>query len=129
MRVPEVVAAAVRRLRSGKISLTDLEYRVELREDPHEKVVEKRLPQPYQAAWLLMKRGKTPTRGEAVGFVKVLPFRLAGRNFTVKPTSQANPKEIDVDDYILSLYAALSQAFDPMNIKLKRDLTSLSKFV
>jgi hypothetical protein len=58
----------------------------------------------------------------------VPPFRLAGRQFTVKPTSQASPKEIDVDDYTLSLYASLSQAFDPMNIKLKRKSTNLSEF-
>jgi DNA polymerase elongation subunit (family B) len=129
MQVPDVVAAAVRRLRSGKINLTDLEYRVELREDPHEKVMAKRLPQPYQAAWLLMKQGKTPARGETISFVKVLPFKLAGRPFTVKPTSQADPKEIDVDDYVLSLCASLSQVVDPMNIKLKINLTRLSDFV
>jgi len=87
------------------------------------------IPQPYQAAWLLAQQGKAPARGESIGFVKVLPFRLAGRQFTVKPTSQATPKEIDVDDYALSLYASLSQAFDPMNIKLARNPTSLSDFV
>jgi hypothetical protein len=89
----------------------------------------KRLPQPYQAAWLLMKQGKAPARGETIEFVKVLPFRLQGRQFTVKPTSQVNPKEIDVDDYTLSLYASLSQAFDPMNIKLGTNPTSLSDFI
>jgi hypothetical protein len=76
-----------------------------------------------------MKQGKTPARGDTVGFVKVLPFRLAGRQFTVKPTSQANLKEIDVDDYILSLYASLSQTFAPMSIKLKTIPTSLKEFV
>ncbi len=89
----------------------------------------KRLPQPYQAAWLLMKQGKEPARWETIEFVKVLPFRLQGRQFTVKPTSQVNPKEIDVDDYALSLYASLSQALDPMNIKLATNPTSLSDFV
>ncbi|MGA2625729.1 MAG: hypothetical protein ABSF63_01535 [Candidatus Bathyarchaeia archaeon] len=43
-----------------------------------------------------------------VGFVKVPPFRLQGRQFTVKPTPQATSKEVDVEDYILSLFASLS---------------------
>jgi DNA polymerase elongation subunit (family B) len=128
LQLPEVVATAVHRLRGGKVSLADLEYRVELREDPHEKLLSKRLPQPYQAAWLLIKQGKTAARGDTIGFVKVLPFRLQGRQFTVKPTSQANLREIDVVDYALSLFASLSQVFDPMNIKLKMDRTRLSDF-
>ncbi|MGA3108081.1 MAG: DNA polymerase domain-containing protein [Candidatus Bathyarchaeia archaeon] len=128
-QVPEIVIEAVRNLRERAVPLADLEYRVELREDPHEKLMSKRLPQPYQAAWLLMKQGKAPARGETIEFVKVLPFRLQGRQFTVKPTSQVNPKEIDVDDYTLSLYASLSQAFDPMNIKLGTNPTSLSDFI
>jgi hypothetical protein len=76
-----------------------------------------------------MKQGKTPIRGETIAFVKVIPLRLAGRQFTVKPTSQANPKEIDIDDYVLSLYASLSQVFDPMKIKLEMNPTRLSEFV
>jgi hypothetical protein len=127
--VPEIVAEAVRELRRGRVSLADLEYRVELREDPVEKLRSKSLPQPYQAAWLLMKQRKEVARRETVGFVKVLPFRLEGRQFTVKPTQQANPKEIDVDDYVLSLYASLSQVFEPMNIRLKVTPTSLSEFL
>jgi len=59
----------------------------------------------------------------------VVPFRLAGRQFTVKPTSQSDPKEIDVEDYVMSLYASLSQALDPMNLKLKMSTTNLSDFV
>jgi hypothetical protein len=106
-----------------------LEYHVELREEPLEKFASKRLPQPYQAAWLLMKQGKTPARGDSIGFVKVFPFRLQGRQFTVKPTTQANSTEIDVDDYTVSLFASLSQVFDPMNIKLKTETTRLSDFV
>jgi DNA polymerase I len=128
-QVPKIVGEMVGKLRRRTVSLADLEYRVELREDPLEKFASKRLPQPYQAAWLLMKSGRTPARGDSIGFVKVLPFRLAGRQFTIKPTSQANPKEIDVDDYILSLHASLSQIFDPMNIKLKLSGSSLSDFV
>ena len=128
-KLPDIVAQAVRRLHSRAVSLADLEYRVELREEPAEKLMSKRLAQPYQAAWLLDKQGKRPNRGDTIGFVKVLPFRVQGRNFTVKPTSQATPKEIDVDDYAFSLYASLSQVFDPMNIKLKMKAASLSDFV
>ncbi len=128
-RIPEIVNEAVRHLRERTVSLKDLQYRVELREDPQEKMTSKRLPQPYQAAWLLTKQGKEPVRGETIGFVKVLPFRSQGRQFTVKPTSQANPKEIDVNDYALSLYASLSQPFDPMNIRLASKPTSLSDFL
>ena len=128
-RLPEIVDEAVRELRERTVTLTDLEYRVELREEPHEKFASKRLAQPYQAAWLLMKQGKAPSRGDTIGFVKVLPFRLQGRQFTVKPTSQANLREIDVDDYILSLYASLSQTFDPLGLKLKINPARLSDFV
>ena len=128
-QIPKIVAEMVGELRRRTVSLSDLEYRVELREDPVEKFASKRLPQPYQAAWLLMRQGKTPVRGDSIGFVKVLPFRLQGRQFTVKPTTQADPKEIDVDDYTLSLFASLSQAFDPMALKLKSDTTKLSDFV
>ena len=63
-----------------------------------------------------------------VGFVKVPPFRLQGRQFTVKPTPQATSKEVDVEDYILSLFASLS-VLDPMNIRLKLNPATLSDFV
>ena len=124
-----IVAEAIKRLRSRSVSLADLEYRVELREEPTEKLRSKRLAQPYQAAWLLECQGERPDRGDTIGFVKVLPFRLQGRQFTVKPTAQANLKEVDVDDYVLSLFSSLSQVFDPMNIKLRMNPTSLSDFV
>ena len=128
-QLPERVNQAVQELRNRTVSLADLEYRVELREEPHEKFASKRLAQPYQAAWLLMRRGKTPARGDTIGFVKVQPFRLQGRSFTVKPTSQANLGEIDVSDYAASLFASLSQVFEPMNIKLKMNPVTLSDFV
>jgi DNA polymerase elongation subunit (family B) len=129
LHLSDIVAESIHRLRSRSVSLADLEYRVELREEPAEKLRSKRLAQPYQAAWLLEWQGKRPDRGDTIGFVKVLPFRLQGRQFTVKPTVQANLKEIDVDDYALSLFASLSQVFDPMNIKLRMNPTSLSDFV
>jgi len=128
-RLPEIVNEAVRELRQGKVNLTDLEYSVELREEPLEKFASKRLAQPYQAAWLLDKQGKRPDRGDTIGFVKVLPFRSQGRNFSVKPTSQADLKEVDVNDYVLSLHASLAQVFDPMNVKLKLNASSLADFV
>jgi DNA polymerase I len=128
-QLPDIVAEAVHRLRKQSVRLEDLEYRVELREEPAEKLVSKRLAQPYQAAWLLDKQGKRPERGETIGFVKVVPFRLQGRQFTVKPTLQADSKEIDAEDYVMSLYASLSQVFDPMNLKLKMSTTNLSDFV
>jgi DNA polymerase elongation subunit (family B) len=128
-QLPNIVARAVRRLRSRSVSLNDLEYRVELREEPAEKLMSKRLAQPYQAAWLLERQGKRPNRGDTIGFVKVLPFRLQGRQFTVKPTQQANPNEIDAEDYILSLFSSLSQVFEPMNIKPGSNAVNLSDFV
>jgi len=128
-QLPNIVAQAVRRLRSKSVTLNDLEYQVELREEPAEKLKSKRLAQPYQAAWLLEKQGKRPDRGDTIGFVKVLPFRSQGRQFTVKPTSQAHQNEIDAEDYVLSLFSSLSQVFEPMNIQLKTKATSLSDFV
>ena len=128
-QLPDIVAEAVHRLRRRSVRLEDLEYRVELREEPAEKLLSKRLAQPYQAAWLLDKQGKRPERGETIGFVKVVSFRLQGRQFTVKPTLQADSKEIDAEDYVMSLYASLSQVFDPMTLKLKMSTTNLSDFV
>jgi len=127
--LPDTVAEAVHRLRSGAMSLADLEYRVELREEPAEKLTAKRLAQPYQAAWLLDKEGKRPERGDTIGYVKVIPFRVQGRQFTVKPTELASPNEIDAEDYVLSLYQSLSQVFEPMNLKLKMISTNLQDFV
>jgi DNA polymerase elongation subunit (family B) len=127
--IPGIVSEAVQGLRSRSVSLADLEYRVELREEPAEKLMSKRLAQPYQAAWLLERQGKRPDRGDTIGYVKVLPFRLQGRQFTVKPTLQAGLKEVDVEDYIMSLYASLTQVFDPMSIRLKMNPANLSDFV
>jgi DNA polymerase elongation subunit (family B) len=127
-QIPDIFSEAVQRLRSRSVSLADLEYRVELREEPAEKLVSKRLAQPYQAAWLLDKQGKRPDRGDTVGFVKVVPFKLQGRQFTVKPTLQADPKEIDAEDYVISLYAALSQVFEPMKIKTQNERAQPLRF-
>lgn len=128
-QVSDVVRQAVRDLRQGNVDLSDLEYRVELREDPQEKSRSKTLPQPYQAAWLLLKKGRKPTRGEVVGFVKVRPFRFQGRQFTVKPTSQTSLGEINVSDYLRNLISSLSQTFEPMGIKIDTTEASLSEFI
>jgi len=128
-QVPQIVKQAIRELREGRVTLSDLEYRVDLREDPREKLRSKTLPQPYQAAWLLLKEGKKLARGETVGFVKVHPFRSQGRQFTVKPTSQTNPREINTSDYVRNLVSSLNQTFEPMGIKLNVAETSLSDFV
>ena len=58
------------------VDLAELEYRVELREDPHEKLITNRLAQPYQPAWLHMSQGKMPGRGDTIGFVKGRCFHL-----------------------------------------------------
>jgi DNA polymerase elongation subunit (family B) len=128
-QVPEIVREAIRELREGKVILSDLEYRVDLREDPREKSRSKTLPQPYQAAWLLLKEGKKLSRRETVGFVKVHPFRSQGRQFTVKPTSQTNSREINASDYVRNLISSLNQTFEPMGITISPAEARLSDFV
>jgi hypothetical protein len=120
---------AIRELREGHVDLTDLEYRVELRDDPQEKSQSKTLPQPYQAAYILLKEGEKPARREVVGFVKVHPFKLQGRQFTVKPTTLANAREVNVGDYVRNLISSLSQTFEPMSITIDVAAASLSEFI
>ena len=127
--VPDVVKDAIRALREGRVPLSDLEYRVELRDDPREKSKAKTLPQAYQAATLLLKEGKEVPQGAVVGFVKVQRFRFQGRQFTVKPTTQANTREISVRDYIRNLSSSLAQTFEPMGIKIELPEADLSEFL
>jgi DNA polymerase I len=127
--VPGVVKDAIRTLQEGRVPLSDLEYRVELRDDPREKSKAKTLPQAYQAATLLLKEGKEVPQGEVVGFVKVQRFRFQGRQFTVKPTTQANTREISVSDYIRNLSSSLAQTFEPMGIKIELPEADLSEFL
>ena len=127
-QVPAVVEKAIRELRHGKVELSDLEYHVELRDNPQEKLKSSTLPQPYQAAWLMLNEGKKIQTGEIVSFVKVHPFRFQGRQLTVKPSSQANVREINVDDYVRNLYSSLSQTFQPMGINLEKTAAPLSEF-
>jgi hypothetical protein len=86
------------------------------------------VPQPYQAAWLLLKKGSKPARGDVVSFVKVRPFRFSGRQFTVKPTSQTSLGEVNVSDYIRNLTSSLSQTFEAMGIKIDTTEGRLTDF-
>ena len=127
-QLPKVVKEAIRKLRDRKVSLADLEYRVELRDDPEEKTKSKRLPQPYQAAWLLIREGKKPSQGETIGFVKVTPFQVQGRRLSVRPILLAHSRQIDVDGYVGALISALEQVFIPMGLNFNMETSSLSKF-
>ena len=128
-QVPAVVEEAIRQLRRGRVELSDLEYQVELRDDPQEKLKSSTLPQPYQAAWLMLNKGEKIQAGNTVSFVKVHPFRFQGRQLTVKPSSQASTQEINVDDYVRNLYSSLSQTFQPMGISLEKTAAGLSEFM
>jgi DNA polymerase I len=128
-RVPDVVSNAISNLRRGKIPVADLQYRVELRDDPTEKSKAKSLPQPYQAALLMLKDGEDVRRGEVIGFIKVRPFRFQGRQFSVKPTGQVNPKEVNVDDYVRNLISSLEQTFKPMGINIETAEAGLTEFI
>jgi DNA polymerase elongation subunit (family B) len=127
-QVPAMVEEAIRQLRRGRVELSDLEYQVELRDDPQEKLKSSTLPQPYQAAWLMLNKGEKIQAGETVSFIKVHPFRFQGRQLTVKPSSQTNIREINVDDYIRNLYSSLSQTFQPMGISLEKAAATLAEF-
>ncbi len=129
-KVRTVVDDSIKRLKQGRVPLEDLEYRVELREDPLDKSRERTLPQPYQAAMLVRDRGGRISRGDTIGFVKVHPFKYKTRYFTVKPATQTNINEVNIEDYIRNLTSSLSQTFEPMDIKLQPESeTTLSRFV
>ncbi len=123
-QVQSVVSEALKKLRKGQVPLDALEYRVEIRDDPVMKSKAKTIPQPYQAAILLLEKGVRVTPGEEVGFVKVRPFKHGARHFTVKPFSQATANELNVDHYIRNLTSSLQQTFEPMGIRLKLEPTS-----
>jgi DNA polymerase I len=129
IEVPEVVRRAIRDLQAGEVDLNDLEYRVELRDDPREKEKARTLPQAYQAALLLDRADKHTARGMTIGFVKVHPFKVQGRQFTVKPTLQTNQREVNVADYVRNLISSLNQTFEPMNIRLNVSEATLSEFL
>ncbi len=123
-RVQIVVNEALQKLKKGQVPLKDLEYKVEIRDDPAEKSTARTIPQAYQAAVLLLDRGVRIHQGEEVGFVKVRPFKHRGRYFTVKPFTQATATEVNIDDYVRNLTSSLQQTFEPMGIQLKIDQPS-----
>ncbi len=128
--VEAIVVEAVRNLREGKVRLDDLEYKVELREDPEAKFADRTLPQAYQAARLLYKSGRKLVRRETVGFVKVRRFKFDDRYFTVKPIEQAEKREVNTEDYIRNLLSSLAQTFEPMGIDFQKTRGStLADFV
>jgi DNA polymerase elongation subunit (family B) len=121
-RIQRVVKNAIDDLKAGKVTLKDLEYQVEVHEDPVEKKVEKVLHQPYQCAVQLIDLGKPIQKRATVSFVKVKPFQYRGRTFTVKPTEHVKGfHEVNVDDYVRNLRTALNQTFKPMNIRFSED--------
>ncbi len=121
-RVQRVVRNAIEDLKGGKVPLQELEYQVEVHEDPVEKRGEKVLHQPYQCAVQLIDSGKQVKKGATVNFVKVKPFQYLGRTFTVKPTEHVRGfYEVNVDDYVRNLRTALNQTFKPMDIRFSED--------
>lgn len=121
-RIQSVVRDAIKNLRAGNVPLKDLEYLVEIHEDPVEKMKEKVLHQPYQCAIQLIDSGKPVHTGDTVKFAKVKPFNYQGRPFTVKPTEQVRDfHEVNVEDYVRNLRTALNQTFKPMNINFNEE--------
>jgi len=117
-QIQGIVRDAITDLKAGRVSLRDLEYPVELHEDPEEKIAEQVFHQPYQCALQLIDSGQRVQRGDVIRFVKVKPFSYRGRTFTVKPTEQVrNVQEVNVEDYIRNLRTALNQTFKPMDLQ------------
>jgi len=121
-RIQEVVRDAVRNLKTGKVSMKDLEYSVKLHEDPKEKVDEAAIHQPYQCALQLIDSGKSVERGDIVNFVKVRPFTYRGRTFTVKPIERIKGiEEVNTEDYVRNLRTALNQTFKPIDLRFREE--------
>jgi DNA polymerase elongation subunit (family B) len=132
-RIQRIVGKAIEDLKAGRVSLKDLEYPVELHEDPHEKMREPVLHQPYQCAFQLIDSGKSVQRGDIVNFVKVKSFTYRGRTFTVKPTERLrNFQEVNVEDYVRNLRTALNQTFKPLDLRFREEAekrSTLSDFI
>jgi hypothetical protein len=97
---------------------------VQLYYDPNERLATTSLmPQPYQCALQLTDTGEKLSRRDTVHFVKVKPFNYKGKTFTVKPVSHVKSlAELNVEDYVRNLTTALEQTFEPMNIKLEKEV-------
>jgi DNA polymerase I len=129
-KIAETVKESIDQLRSGNVRVKDLEYRVALWKEPKEKFDSHILPQAYQAAKLLQRRGKYPHKREEIAFVKVRPFKVGGRSFTVKPPDETQPNEVNTEDYVRSLLQSLRQITEPMGIDLTRYATkSLTEYM
>ena len=117
-KIQGIVRDAITNLKAGRVSLRDLEYSVELHEDPEEKIAEQVFHQPYQCALQLIDSGQRVRRRDVVRFVKVKPFSYRGRTFTVKPTEHVkNIQEVNIEDYMRNLRTALNQTFKPMDLQ------------
>jgi DNA polymerase I len=132
-RIQKIVDEAIKDLRTGAVPLKDLEYSVELHEDPRKTIRDKTWHQPYQCAIQLIDSGQSVQRRDIVKFVKVKPFPYREKTFTVKPTEQIkNLHEVNVEDYIRNLRTALNQTFKPMDLHITGETgkkTSLSDFL
>jgi DNA polymerase elongation subunit (family B) len=120
-RIRKIAAKATANLNSGQVKLEDMIYTVKLYFDPNEKIEGlKAAHQPYQCAVQLIDAGRKLKRGDTISFIKVKPFKYRGRNFTVKPAEfVTHVSEINPNDYVRNLLAALNQTFEPMGIKLE----------
>lgn len=131
-RITEAMAKAITDLRSRRIELKDLIYSVRLYFDPNQKTADmKTAHQPYQCALQLIDAGKRLNRGDTVSFIKVKPFEYKSRTFTVKPAEfVTSVSQINVNDYVRNLLAALNQTFEPMGIRLESDdKTEISRWL
>lgn len=132
-RVQRIVSDAIRMLQTGKVPLTDLEYQVELHEDPLEKLEDAVRHQPYQCAIQLIDAGHPVYKRDLVRFVKVTPFRYRDRTFTVKPTEYVTSIcDVNVSDYVRNLRSALNQTFKPLDLHFTEEAAttiSLSDFM
>ena len=117
-RIRRIVREAIEDLKSGNVPLNDLEYTVNLHFDPYQRNREgETLHQPYQCAIQLIDRGVKINVGDKVRFIKVKPFKYAGKTFSVKPTHLIKSfHEVNIEDYIRNLVSALNQTFKSIGI-------------
>ncbi len=119
-----VVHGAIKMLHEREVKLEDLAYSVKLYYDPTERASAKKImPQAYQCALQLMDAGQNLSRRDIVRFIKVKPFSYKGKIFTVRPVEHVKDLvEVNVEDYVRNLTTALEQVFEPMEIKLTREV-------
>jgi DNA polymerase I len=126
-RIQRLVDDSIDTLTAGKVPFKDLEYQVELHEDPLDKLKDSVLHQPYQCAIQLIDAGHPVSKRDLVHFVKVTPFRYRDRTFTVKPTQDVKSlREVNVEDYVRNLRSALNQTFKPMDLQFTEKPASIS---